>query len=110
MNLTVCPFCFLKQSTCVEQDAEGRANRHPLLFVAVVITSYPSKGRRDCIKRRPRMLFPPISLPSQERRGSKVGFAQKYQEVINNMSVFLSVFFHCPSKAALEKIKKKKLS
>lgn len=53
------------------------------------------------------MLFPPISLPSQERRGSKVGFAQKYQEVINNMSVFLSVFFHCPSKAALEKIKKK---
>lgn len=53
------------------------------------------------------MSFPPISLRSQEWCGNKVGFAQKYQEVMNNVSI-PQCFSTVPAKLGRYKVRYKK--
>lgn len=91
----------------LEQDAEGRAIRHPLLLVAVLIASYPSKGRRDIAsKEGPGCCFLP--LPSLLRNDVAVRLAlPRNIKKLLTLCQYSSVFFHRPSKAALEKIEKK---
>lgn len=77
----------------LEHDADRQS--HPT-STAACSYSYQKlhfkRKKRSCIKIWWRMLFPPVSLPSQGWCGNWVGFAQKCQEVISNISVFLSIF------------------
>lgn len=79
---------------CLERKIPKKCEQNPAVGqISGALPCLKQKNKRNCIKRRWRMLWPLISLPAQEWCGNQVGFAQKYQEVINNI-YYSSVFFH----------------